>query len=298
LIKYQHNENLVTKFALEKYIGKIFNSKNCGEFVVVGIAESYKYRGRNMLRYICRFNNTGSETLALGNAIDKGNIRDNYAKVLCNIGYPGDIKGNYSKHFLFKHWRGMIERCYNTNYTPYREEGEVTERWHCFANFIVDSKLLLGYKEMAEHPKIKFSLDKDYIIEGNQIYSKENCCFLPQDLNSFILNTNKNREYKFEGIYLRKDNLNFRASVRFNGKTKNVLESNDPIIVHDAYWEEKCKIAAFYFNNSYSFLSNEIRNIIYNRIKLKEMESKKELLKAINNNYFEELKLELKKEYK
>lgn len=284
---YIHKENLSTKFALETFLGKTFNSNNCGEFEVIGIYDTYRNNSNTLLRYICKFKNTGFETLALATAIKNGNVKDRYAKILCGVGYVGDYDGEYSKHFLFVHWQRMIERCYNNKNIYYREFGEVDERWYSFSNFIEDCKYLLGYNEMIEHLEDNFTVDKDYIKEGNYIYSKNNCCFLPQSLNAFILNTKKNRDYDFEGLHLRTDSFKFRASIRFEGKTKHIIESKNPKIVHEAYWKEKFNIANIYFANKYSYLSNEIKQIVYNRINLKYIASNKELNRAINDGYFD-----------
>lgn len=286
---YKHNESLVTKYARENLIGKTFNSNNFGEFKVVGIYDTYTNNHRTLIRYICKFLKTGYETLALANAIKNGSVKDKYIKFLCGIGYAGEFEGNYSKHFLYVHWQGMIERCYNEKIVLYRELGEVDEAWHSFSNFIEDCKDLLGYIEMIENPSVKFSIDKDFVKEGNQVYSKKYCCFIPQALNTFILNTNKNREYDFEGLHMRGDSLKFRSSIRYEGKTKSIMQSEDPLIAHEAYWKEKFNIANIYLENDFSFLSDELKQLVYNRVKLKHEISKNELKRAMKDGYFDSL---------
>jgi len=296
MIKYAHNENLViTDYVKNNILGKTFKTKKHGYLKVIGVYDYYQNNKNKLLRYICKFENTGYERLAFATAIKNGNVKDKYSKILCSVGYVGEYKGDYSKHFLFIHWQGMIERCYNEKYTCYRENGEVDERWHSFSNFIEDCENLLGYNEMIEHSNVKFTIDKDYIKEGNQIYSKDNCCFLPQTLNAFILNQNKKRDYNYEGIYLRSDSLKFRASIRFQGKTKNIMQSDNPEIVHDAYWDEKLNIAKIYFENEFSYLSDKLKKIIYDRIELKYNMSKKELKRAIEDNYFNNIIKEKRK---
>lgn len=282
--EYEHNRDLEIKHKSDKYIGKIFQSKNCGEFKIIGI---YGVDSNRHLQYICKFLNTGFETLTISTCIKNGSIIDKYARILCGVGYAGDYKGNYSNHFLFIHWSSMIERCYNPKYTCYREFGEVNKNWYCFSTFIEDCKNLSGYKEMKEHPNIRFDLDKDFINESNQIYSKYTCCFLPHFFNTFILTQIKNRDYKFEGVYLRSDNLKFRSSIRFEEKTKSIIQSDNPKIAHDAYWVEKYNIAELYLENEFSYLSEELKQIIFNRIELRKTESEKELHRAIEDGYFD-----------
>ena len=43
----------------------------------------------------------------------------------------------------------------------------------------------VGYMWVDENGRL-FQLDKDLLIEGNQVYSKETVCFLPMGLNSKI----------------------------------------------------------------------------------------------------------------
>jgi hypothetical protein len=100
---------------------------------------------------------------------------------------------------------------------------------------------------------------------------------------------NKNREYNFEGVYLRSDSLKFRSSIRFEGKTKSIKQSEDPVIAHDAYWKEKFNIAKIYLENEFSYLNDELKQIVYNRVKLKYSISKEELNRAIKDGYFNSL---------
>lgn len=49
-----------------------------------------------------------------------------------------------------------------------------------------------GYRALDEKSKV-FHLDKDWIIEGNKVYSPETCMFIPRRINNFMTNCiNKN----------------------------------------------------------------------------------------------------------
>lgn len=286
---YENHEELIR--SNDKFIGKIFSSNRCGQFKVIGINKLYKGKIHKPF-YICQFIDTGYECLALDTAILKGNVKDNYCVSVFNIGFLGDYDGKKGKDLLYKTWVQMLSRCYNEQYTNYRANCFVCDDWHCFNTFKNDCKQILGYKEMIEHQEIKYSLDKDFIFQGNNIYSKDRCCFIPQDLNSFILNTNKNRDYKFEGFYFRKDCKKYRASIRYKGKTKHIITTNNPKIAHEEYWKEKQKIAHILLTEKYSYVCEPIREIIYKRLDLKHIESAKELEKAINDGYFKILEEE------
>lgn len=283
---YSNHEELIRNN--DNIIGKIFSSTQCGDFKVIGINKLYKGKIYKPY-YICEFLKTGYECLALDTAILKGNIKDNYCVSVFNIGFLGDYDGNKGKDPLYKTWCQMLSRCYNEKNPYYRRDCFVSEDWHCFNTFKDDCKNLLGYKDMINNPCIKYSLDKDFIFQNNNIYTKEKCCFMPQDLNSFILNMSKNRDFKFEGIHYRKDCKTYRASIRYNGKTKHIIYSKDPQIAHEEYWKEKRNIAHELLNNKYNFVCDEIKKIIYERLELKYYESQQELERAINNGYFDRL---------
>lgn len=272
----------------DNIIGKIFSSTQYGDFKVIGINKLYKGKIYKPY-YICKFLKSGYECLALNTAILKGNVKDNYCMSVFGIGYLGDYDGNKGKDPLYKTWCQMLSRCYNEKNPDYRSDCFVSEDWHCFNTFKDDCENLLGYKDMIDNPSIKYSLDKDFIFQNNNMYSKEKCCFMPQDLNSFILNTRKDRDYKFEGVYYRKDRRIYRASIRYKGKTKHIIYSHDPRIAHEAYWNKKRNIAHEILNEKYSFVCEDIKTIIYNRLELKYHQSRHELEKAIDNGYFKRL---------
>lgn len=286
---YENHKELIR--TNDKFIGNTFLSSQCGKFEVIGINKLYKEKIYKPF-YICRFLDTGYECLALDTAILKGNVKDNYCKSVFGVGFLGDYDGNKNKDILYKTWVQMLSRCYNEKNPDYRSHCFVCKEWHCFNIFKNDCKNLLGYDDMIKNQHIKYSLDKDFIIQNNNIYSKEKCCFIPQDLNSFILNTNKNREFKFEGVHYRKDCSKYRASIRYNGKTKHIIHSNNPVIAHEEYWKEKRKIAHELLNSKYNFICEEIKIIVFERLELKYKESKRELECAINDGYFNRLEAE------
>lgn len=73
----------------------------------------------------------------------------------------------------------MIERCYHVkaiNYKKYGGNGvTVSNRWKCFKNF---------YNDVQHIPN--YDLDKDLLSKDVKIYSKETCCWLDKDLNSYL----------------------------------------------------------------------------------------------------------------
>lgn len=85
--------------------------------------------------------------------------------------------------------------------------------------------------------------------------------------------------------------MKYRASIRYNGRTKHILHSDDPLTAHEAYWNEKVNIAKELLNNNYVYIDNEIKTIIYNRLKLKHIESYDEIQRAITDGYFNNMEV-------
>ena len=84
-------------------------------------------------------------------------------------------------------WHNMLTRCYSEKWheeCPTYKECSVCERWLVFANFLEDLPLIDGYELWRDNPKQRIALDKDSKVEGNKVYSLENCCFISQSENS------------------------------------------------------------------------------------------------------------------
>ncbi len=80
----------------------------------------------------------------------------------------------------YRSWGDMIKRCYNSNTCNYEDYGgrgvTVCDRWrHSFENF---------YADMGDCPVGK-SLDKDILVPGNLVYSKEFCIWATRSEQAF-----------------------------------------------------------------------------------------------------------------
>lgn len=133
-------------------------------------------------------------------------------------------------------WHSMIRRCYSDVYQkrkPTYKNCQVDEDWLLFSNF---------YEWYKENYVEGWHLDKDLIGTG-ELYSKENCVFLPNIINSAI-------EYKVNnglpsGVSHKTKNNNYVAqlSIGYNGKRKNkhLCSSTDPMLCFVAYKDAKEK---------------------------------------------------------
>jgi len=268
-------------------LGMIFESNCCGKFKVVEKSNRFytDYRGVKTYYWKCIFLETNFVKYSLKTAILNGNVKDYRHKSVYNVGCLGDDYEELKDGDIYETWIRMMGRCYNQNNKSYKFNNTVCERWHNYCNFHNDYKKLLGYEDMINNSNVKFSLDKDFIKEGNKIYSFETCIIIPQELNTFIFSIPSNkRKYKFEGIYLRGDS--FRSSVRCDKKTLHLITTKNPVLAHSIYWDKKLNILNEKLYTDFDFLDMEIKNILVKKVDNRRRFSENELSKAIQYNDF------------
>lgn len=108
-------------------------------------------------------------------------------------------------------WRKMVGRCYD-NPDKHYENCTVSKEWldyQDFCNWFYSSEVLPYYQK-------GFNLDKDLLITGNKVYSKDSCVFIPREINSFLtLRKNDRGEYKI-GVYLKSENRTKKYGAQLN----------------------------------------------------------------------------------
>lgn len=120
----------------------------------------------------------------------KGKVKDPYDRTVYGEGYLGivDKKIPYWKPAL-QLWQNMMKRCYSKkDERGYFGEAFVDDRWKSFENFLNDIPKLEGFDGWIKGGKggIKYNLDKDFYKEGNKIYSRHFCRFLPESFNKAL----------------------------------------------------------------------------------------------------------------
>lgn len=264
MLKYKNNKLLENKYDIENYIGKIFTSKNYGDFKIIGI---YNIQN-NTKRYICEFIKDGFQTIAYRSNILKGTVKNNYTPYIFNVGYLGDIGINeyiYNNEYWWI-WHDMLKRCYDKNHhKKYKTYTDcvVAERWLNFSNFNNDVSLILGYKEMKIYSHIKFEIDKDILLHKNKKYSLETCCFVPKDINIFFCNIKESNKSGYEGVTYHKVSEKYQASIGFLGNREYLGIYTNPEIAYEVYHKAKYNSLKSLVENQYSFLDDKIKNAMF-----------------------------------
>ena len=127
-----------------------------------------------------------------------GNIKNDFAKTVYNVGIIGDIghtDGNGKNKDSYFCWLNMLRRCYNKEFqekNPAYKGCTVCKDWLYYPNFAVWYNL--NYYEVNN---CRMHMDKDIKDINNKVYSPENCCFVPQTINSYFRKINKkDKEWK------------------------------------------------------------------------------------------------------
>lgn len=129
-----------------------------------------------------------------------------YARTYMGVGYTGgnvDVKSD-----VWIRWINMIQRCYSKTVhklKPYYKGKKVCEEWQNFQNF----KAWYDEHFVAWE---KVDLDKDLLIQGNNVYSPETCAFITHFLNTIfedrgvkqLITQNKDKKYNVAMLILNK----------------------------------------------------------------------------------------------
>lgn len=140
--------------------------------------------------YKVRFVKTGYETITSSQNIRRGNIKDYFQPIICNIGFLGsDTKFNKSKFHkkLYSTWKNMINRCNNPDNISYKSYGAkgyyMANEWYNYTNFFNDVQKLPGWNESNFSD---LTIDKDGLSPGNKCYTKEHCQWVTLRENNVI----------------------------------------------------------------------------------------------------------------
>lgn len=116
----------------------------------------------------------------------EGRFKNNYQPVIHGVGYIGEGKYRPRDSMFMKMvhdtWKNMIARGYNEEtkqIQPTYRDVTVCKEWHNFQNFA---------EWMVNHDfwNFGYQLDKDLIIRGNSVYSKDTCTLLPREINAVL----------------------------------------------------------------------------------------------------------------
>lgn len=138
-----------------------------------------------------------------------GSIRNPYARSIYGIGmtgnkYPTAINTYPIREYLT--WHNIMQRCYSNGLKkkqPAYQNVTCCDEWQNYENF---------YEWLHSQPNFnkwlngnRWAIDKDILNKGNKIYSPENCCLIPQNVNCLFLKREAERGKYPIGVRYTKD---------------------------------------------------------------------------------------------
>jgi hypothetical protein len=152
------------------------------------------------------------------------------------------IEGKFVKIWrcpYYDKWYNLLMRCYSGNNKSYIG-CSVDGSWLYFSNF---------KKWVEQQPNKDWEnchLDKDLLVEGNKLYSPENCVFISGSVNKFMQDAFSNkRSGGVRGYYFDKRRGKYvsQCANPFTGKTDHVGMFTDEASAHLAWKQKKFEFA-------------------------------------------------------
>lgn len=145
---------------------------------------------------------------------------------------------------FYEKWKQMIRRCYsdkeklrNTNY----KDVTCCPEWLSLSNF----KTWMESQNYLDSDGKILELDKDFLVEGNKIYSPSTCVFVHHKVNSFIFTEDFYVKTYLLGVtYVGRSNK-FQAQCNdpLGRYSRNLGVFSNEIEAHDVYMRTKCRYA-------------------------------------------------------
>lgn len=155
-------------------------------------------------------------------------------------------------------WKEVLRRCY---------DGSFHKSQPTYKDCSVDN-YFLNFQNFAEwyynHPDYikNYQIDKDILVKGNKVYSKDTCCFVPQEINSIF--RNRQRESNDIPIGVIKRGNRYASGHKTNGKTEHLGTFDTPEEAHQAWVVAKEKRARELAIKYQDKLDTRVYNILYN----------------------------------
>lgn len=218
----------------EDIVGKEFETNNCGKCVVVA------YEGWN--KVTVRFIEYPCLVKTRRGCLVSGVLRNPMYPSVLGKGYMGVGEYGSKDRKVVNLWNNMLGRAFDDKRHAVRSDYKgvtVCEEWLNFQNFAKWFYSQQFHNAIDDHGR-SYHLDKDIIVKGNKIYSPENCCFVPNEINVLLTKRRKSRGDNPIGVQFHKKTQKFQASLSVGGiKNKYLGLYSSQVEAFQAYKEAK-----------------------------------------------------------
>lgn len=120
-----------------------------------------------------------------------GSIKNPYYPSVYGVGiigtkYPRSVNCRNIKEY--ETWRHVLRRCYDSELKgrqPTYNDVFCCDEWLCYENFYEWLHKQSNFDKWYEGKR--WAVDKDIFTKRNKVYSPENCCLVPQNVNCLFL---------------------------------------------------------------------------------------------------------------
>jgi len=140
---------------------------------------------------------------------------------------------------IYEMWRGMLKRAFNADFHklwPTYADADVAQPWLTFSVFRKDI-LAMGWKDGCG-----FHLDKDLLVRGNKLYSRNTCLLIPMKVNQFINDVKSKKSDLPIGVVRQKKKFDSRIK-NLSGQVERLGIFDTPEEAHMAWRMRKLELA-------------------------------------------------------
>lgn len=193
-----------------------------------------------------------------------GYVRNVYFPKEYGVGFIGEIDRKITdKDISYEKWHRMMARCYDKkvkrNESYKIKKCYVCDEWHCFKNF--DDWFKKNYYEIKDET---MCLDKDILIKGNNCYSPNTCCIVPNNINLLFGKSNKTRGKYLIGVSYNKSSSKFTSNININGKQKFLGYFETELEAFNTYKKEKEKNIKNMADKYRQYIPKKLYDAMYN----------------------------------
>lgn len=144
--------------------------------------------------------------------------------------YTSRVGGVKTKEYIL--WTAMLVRCYSKTSKSRRGSYSgctVSENFKNFQYFAEWCQHQVGFGRGSYH------LDKDILVKGNKVYSEDICVFVPNKVNTFLINRKADRGEYPVGVHYHTKTNKYNAQCSCYGKRLNLGYFNSANEAFEAY---------------------------------------------------------------
>lgn len=223
---------------------------------------------------VVKYNSSSNITVEFENGYTRNTTWQNFMigsptspfdKTIHGVGYLGSLTNDglpYSKCKIYTTWHGMMTRCYGSVKSKrdyVYDDCIVDNEWHNFQNF--KEWYLKNYYQVNDE---KMNLDKDILFKGNKVYSPNTCIFVPREINTLFIQSNRIRGKYPVGVYFKKDSNKFKAQCKRRNEVIHLGyfdTAEDGFYAYKEYKEKYIKEVADNYKNE---IPNKLYEAMYN----------------------------------